>query len=63
MNFILKEMCREVLDGNINSEKFAGLLIESGINPEGVEWDIASKLLDKSDEMRLKVERLGQTLN
>lgn len=63
MHPILKEMCLEVLDGNIDSEKFATLLIESGLNPEGVEWDVASKLLDKSDEMRVNVERFKLTLH
>lgn len=63
MDWVLKEICLEVLSGNVDSDKFAALLIESGINPRGVEWDVASKLLEKGDEMRLNVQKFGQTLH
>lgn len=63
MDPVLKQMCVEVLEGDVDGEKFAALLIESGINPEGCEWDIASKLLDRGDEMRLKLQKFGHTLN
>jgi hypothetical protein len=63
MDPVLREMCVEVLEGDVDGEKFAMLLLESGINPEGIEWDFASRLLDRRDQM-LSIERkYGQTLN
>jgi hypothetical protein len=63
MDLVLREMCIEVLEGDVNSDRFASLLIESGINPEGFEWDYATRLLERSDQMRMKLEKFGQTLN
>jgi len=56
MDPILREMCMEVLEGDVNSEKFAALLIESGVDPQGFEWDFATRLLERGDDMRLKTE-------
>ncbi|NIP42746.1 MAG: hypothetical protein GWO08_18385 [Gammaproteobacteria bacterium] len=63
MDPVLREMCLEVLRGNVNSDKFAGLMIESGIDPKGVEWDMAARLLEKGDEMRLKLQKFGQSVH
>ena len=63
MDPVLREMCIEVLEGDVNSDRFASLLIESGINPQGFEWDYATRLLERSDEMRMKLATFGRTLN
>ncbi len=49
MDPALKELCLEVLGENVDSEKFAWLLIETGVNVEGTEWDIANRLLRKGE--------------
>lgn len=63
MDPVLRQMCLDVLEENVNSDEFSALLIESGINPAGIEWDIASRLLDKGDEMRLKLKKFGNTVH
>ncbi len=63
MDPVLREMCIEVLEGDVNSDRFASLLIESGVNPQGFEWDYATRLLERGDEMRMKLATFGQTLN
>lgn len=63
MDPVLRAMCLEVLDDNVNSDEFTALLIESGIDPAGVEWEVASRLLDKGDEMRLKLKKFGKTVH
>lgn len=63
MDPVLRAMCLEVLDDNVNSDEFTAMLIESGIDPAGVEWEVASRLLDKGDEMRLKLKKFGQTVH
>ena len=45
----LKALCVEVLSGNIDSEKFAWLLIETGVNVDGYEWNVANHLLRQGD--------------
>jgi hypothetical protein len=63
MDAVLRAMCLEVLEDNVNSDEFTAMLIESGIDPAGVEWEVASRLLDKGDEMRLKLKKFGQTVH
>lgn len=63
MDPVLRAMCLEVLDDNVNSDEFTAMLIESGIDPAGVEWEVASRLLDKGDEMRLKLKKFGKTVH
>lgn len=63
MDPVLRQMCLEVLEGDVNSDRFASLLIESGIDPQGFEWDFATRLLERGDEMRLKTETFSRILN
>jgi len=62
MDPVLIERCLEVLEGDVDSEKFASLLLQSGIEPQGVEWDFASRLLERGDQMRSTVRKFGNTL-
>ncbi len=44
----------EILNNSIVSEKFGNLLVEAGLHIDDMqekEWDIANKLLGKSDEI------------
>ena len=49
MDLSLKALCMEVIQGNVDSERFAWLLMETGINLESFEWDVANDLLKKGD--------------
>ncbi len=51
MDLSLKALCMEVLKGNVDSERFAWLLIETGVSLESHEWDVANDLLKKGDAM------------
>lgn len=49
MDLSLRALCMEVVKGNVDSERFAWLLIETGINLESHEWEVANDLLKKGD--------------
>lgn len=51
MDLYLKELCKEIINQNLNSEKFASLIIETGVKLDSHEWSIANKLLEKGDEI------------
>lgn len=54
MDPCLKEMCLEILAGDVDGERFAKLLIETGIHVDTFEWDIVNKLLNQGDEIRYR---------
>ena len=49
MDPALKALCGELLAGDVNSERFAWLLIETGVVTQGFEWDLATKLIGQSE--------------
>lgn len=49
MDLSLKALCMEVIAENVDSERFALLLVETGVNLESHEWDVANDLLKKGD--------------
>jgi len=51
MDPLLKEMCLDVIADKVNEEKFAVLLLESGLELDDVEWKIAVRLLGEVDRM------------
>lgn len=61
MDPFLKEMCLQVLRGDVDNESFARLLIETGINIESFEWDLIAKLLTRGDLMRWRSVVGGET--
>lgn len=50
MNKVFKELCVEIASGDIGSERFSRLWIESGIPLEGQEFDIANQLLARNPD-------------
>ncbi len=62
MDPALKALCMEVIDGDVDSERFAWLLIETGVQVEGPEWDMATKLLGRRQEVNSLAEKFGETL-
>lgn len=63
MDSSLKALCLEVLGGDVDSERFAWLLIETGINVEGYEFEVANNLLKQGDAIASLSTRFGQTLH
>ena len=51
LNQHLKMLCEAILKGSIENENFNNLLVSTGVKLDDKEWDIANKLLEKSDEM------------
>ncbi len=47
----LIRLCEAILNDSISSEGFGNLLVQTGVKLEDNEWDIANKLLGKSEEM------------
>jgi tRNA U34 2-thiouridine synthase MnmA/TrmU len=58
----LRALCIEVLGGDVDSERFAWLLIEAGINVDGLEWKIASRLKSEREEVSHLTKKFYQTL-
>lgn len=50
MDKVLKELCVEIASGDIGSERFNQLWIESGIPLEGSEFEVANLILTKAQE-------------
>jgi len=63
MDSALRALCLEVLEGDVDGDTFAHLLIETGINVESFEWDIANKLLEQGDAINSLSKRYGQTIH
>jgi hypothetical protein len=59
----LKALCLEVIDGDVDSERFAWLLIETGINIDSFEWDVANKLLERGEFLEILARKWGNTIH
>lgn len=63
MDPTLRALCLEVADGDVDSEHFAWLLIETGVSIDGPEWDLANRLLKRGETMSALARRIGETLH
>lgn len=63
MDQYLKELCMEVINQDVNSDKFVSLLIETGVKLESLEWDIANKILGKGDEINAHYKNTKQKIH
>lgn len=63
MDPVLRALCLEVLVGDVDSEEFAHLLIETGVNIDSFEWDIANRLLEQGDAINSLSKRYGMTVH
>ncbi len=50
MEKVLKELCVEIASGDIGTERFNRLWIESGIPLEGFEFEVANLILAKATD-------------
>lgn len=62
MDHALKALCLEVLSDDIDSEKFALLLIETGICIDSFEWEVANRLLEQQDVVSSLTKIYGHTV-
>jgi hypothetical protein len=54
LNSQLKRLCEAILNDTVASQSFGDLLAEAGVSIDNLgekEWDIANKLLVKSEEI------------
>ena len=63
MDLALRALCMEVVSGDVDSEEFASLLIETGVNIDSFEWEIANKLLKQMDIINSLSKKYGYTLH
>ena len=47
----LRELCLEVVQGNVGSERFNDLLIKTGIFLDDHEWFMTNRLLETSERV------------
>jgi len=53
----------EVIKGDVDSERFAWLLIETGVNIDSYEWDVANDLLKKGDAIAHLAKSTSATIH
>lgn len=63
MDSILKEICLDIINGDIDSEHFTELLLKSGVDPEGLEWQIANRLLYQCDSLKEREKKLSKIMH
>ncbi|MFH1830750.1 MAG: hypothetical protein ABH871_08265 [Pseudomonadota bacterium] len=63
MDLSLKALCMEVVKGNVDSERFAWLLIETGVNIDSYEWQVANNLLKQGDAIASLAKRCESTVH
>ncbi|MBI2092013.1 MAG: hypothetical protein HYY43_00815 [Deltaproteobacteria bacterium] len=51
INQHLLRLCRAILNNTVGNINFGNMLVEAGIKLDEKEWDIANKLLEKSEEI------------
>jgi hypothetical protein len=59
----LMAMCLEVLDGDVDSDHFADLLIETGVNIDQFQWSVANRLLEEGQMINSLSKRFGKTVH
>jgi hypothetical protein len=47
----LRDLCIAIARGEIGGQRFNELLLDAGVILDDQEWDIANRLLGKSDQM------------
>lgn len=63
MDPYLRELCMEIVNQDVGSDKFVSLLIETGIRLESLEWDMANKILERGDEINAHVKNNNQSVH
>ncbi len=60
---ILLQLCVEMVKGDVASERFRELWIESGVALEGAEFEVANQLLVKAYEQGTEIPWRGRWMN
>lgn len=58
---LLRELCFEMAENGVDSDRFTRLWMESGISLDSLEFDIANKILMKFDQDSLAYMRKQST--
>ena len=48
----LMDLCLEIARGELQGQRFTSLLFETGVELKEFEWEVANKLLGKSDQIQ-----------
>ncbi len=51
LNPHLRRLCEAILTDSIGNKDFGDMVVAAGVKLEEKEWDIANKLLEKSEEI------------
>lgn len=63
MDPALKALCMGVLWEDVDSEQFAWLLIETGVNVEGPEWEVATRLIGEGEVTNSLAKKCSTTVH
>jgi hypothetical protein len=63
MDPALIALCMEVLEGDVDGERFASLMIETGISVESFEFDVANRLLEQNEAINSLQRKFGNTIH
>ena len=47
----LRELCLEVVQGNVGGQRFNDLLIKAGVFLDDHEWSMTNRLLEQSEQL------------
>jgi hypothetical protein len=48
----LIELCIEIAKGDIGGDRFNQLLLEAGVSLDDAEWEVANRILGRSDQLQ-----------
>lgn len=60
---LFMQLCLEMAKGDVASQRFRELWIESGVSLEGAEFDVANQLLVKAYELGSDIPWRGRWMN
>ena len=63
MDPTLRALCLEVLCGDVDSDRFAMLLMETGVSVDSYEWEVANNLLKQGDAISSLSQRFGHIIH
>ena len=50
---VLIELCIEIAKGDIGGDRFNQLLLEAGVPLDDAEWEVANRILGRSDQLQM----------
>lgn len=53
--YLIRELCRELAAKGVHTDRFTELWLESGVNLDSCEFEIANKILQRYEETEKKL--------